>query len=71
MEVTVVVLICVNIAASLLGPIVTGVGYFITHIAKSTCCGNTLEMYKTNEEVKPLKISNDKINDLLNKGIKA
>ena len=71
MEVTVIVLICCNIAASLLGPMVTGIGYFITHIAKGTCCGNTLEMYKTNEEVKPLKIGDDKITDLLNKSIKA
>jgi hypothetical protein len=37
-------LVIVNIIVSAIGPIVTSIGYFITHIKKSSCCDNNIEM---------------------------
>jgi len=49
METTIIVLICVNIGASLLAPLVTASAHFIDRLTRSNCMGNTVELQKSAE----------------------
>lgn len=58
MEITttlIIVNIVVTAISGLIGPIAIGIGYFITHIKKSDCCWNHIELYKPNDEYKEIK----------------
>ena len=51
METTIIILACVNIAATLITPVIISVAYFIKHISYSECCGSIVELKdKINDE---------------------
>lgn len=47
METATIILISLNIAASLISPLIISLGYFIKHIKKSQCCGSIVELERS------------------------
>ena len=54
METTLIILIAINIGASLLSPLVVSAAYFLRHINKSSCCSASIEL-GDNKSEKELK----------------
>ena len=54
METTLIILIAINIGASLLSPLVVSAAYFLRHIKKSSCCSGSIELgdNKSDKEIK-------------------
>ena len=54
METTLIILIAINIDASLLSPLVVSAAYFLRHIKKSSCCSASIELgdNKSEKEIK-------------------
>ena len=54
METTLIILIAINIGASLLSPLVVSAAYFLRHIKKSSCCSGSIELgdNKSEKEIK-------------------
>ena len=60
METTLIILIAINIGASLLSPLVVSAAYFLRHIKKSSCCSGSIELgdNKSEQELKPVYDAN-------------